>query len=226
MTKTTAPQTSGQALDDALRDTRRSARSTLEELTPSIARARAITKEYPIRATLARLAPSIARARAMVQRLRAQRLRVTPLSSESATRSVVRPCPRRGGRRAPRRATRSSSSLSSLSEAPPPQPPPTSRYLSAVDVAEELGISRSRAYEIIQQCPRLIAGRTVRVRRSDLERWIRQHEQNPITFAPRIHAARTVDRAPTRSTSTPPDAANRVNPFRTPIRPRTTPRSS
>lgn len=37
------------------------------------------------------------------------------------------------------------------------------KYLSPRDIAEELGVSRSRAYEIAGECTRIVSGRTIRV---------------------------------------------------------------
>jgi len=50
------------------------------------------------------------------------------------------------------------------------------KYLTAQDIAEELGVSRSRAYEIMRECTRLVSGRSVRIVSAlrAIEAWIRE----------------------------------------------------
>jgi hypothetical protein len=85
-------------------------------------------------------------------------------------------------------------------------------YLSPKDIATELGVSRSRAYEIARECRRLVFGRTVRVSREAFEAWKQRHEEQPV----RHWCER------------PPDSSARdtdTNPFLKPILPRTKPRN-
>jgi len=53
------------------------------------------------------------------------------------------------------------------------------KYLTADDIAAEIGVSRSRAYEIMKECQRLVTGRTIRVSRPAFEAWKRRHEEQP-----------------------------------------------
>jgi hypothetical protein len=53
------------------------------------------------------------------------------------------------------------------------------QYLTALDIAEELKLSRSRAYEIIKECNRIVTGRVSRVSRPAFEAWKRRHEHPP-----------------------------------------------
>ena len=95
-------------------------------------------------------------------------------------------------------------------------------YLSPADVAAELRLSRSRAYEIVRECTRIVAGRTIRVSRESFEAWKRGHEQEPQRRA-EASAMRQAARAwkPQRL----PKAAisSEENPFFRPIVPRTGP---
>lgn len=52
-------------------------------------------------------------------------------------------------------------------------------YLTPKDIATELQVSRSRAYEIARECKRIVAGRTIRVSRASFEAWKRNHEEPP-----------------------------------------------
>jgi excisionase family DNA binding protein len=57
--------------------------------------------------------------------------------------------------------------------------PDTKRLLKASEVAEMLQLSRSKAYQLMQQgeIPTVRMGRTVRVKRSDLEEYIKQSKE-------------------------------------------------
>lgn len=62
------------------------------------------------------------------------------------------------------------------------------RYLTAKDIREILGISKSRAYEILNEMTCVVFGKSIRVSQEAFDRWVRAHEQPP---------------APPRSTLTP-----------------------
>jgi hypothetical protein len=53
------------------------------------------------------------------------------------------------------------------------------QYLSAKDIALEMNVSPTKAYKILKECPRIVAGRTVRVSRGSFEAWKRRHEHGP-----------------------------------------------
>lgn len=53
-------------------------------------------------------------------------------------------------------------------------------YLTAKDIAEELAVSLTTAYAILQQCTRITVGRVVRVSRANFEAWKRRHEEAPV----------------------------------------------
>ena len=55
------------------------------------------------------------------------------------------------------------------------------KYLSPKDIANELGVSRSRAYEIVRECRRLVIGRSLRVTRETFDAWKRRKEELPDT---------------------------------------------
>lgn len=52
-------------------------------------------------------------------------------------------------------------------------------WLKVPEVAGELRIARSRAYELVGsgEIPSVRIGRSVRVNRGELERWLREHRQ-------------------------------------------------
>jgi len=52
-------------------------------------------------------------------------------------------------------------------------------YLTAKDISQELGVSRTRAYKILKQCTRIVGGRTVRVSRQAFEAWKERHTECP-----------------------------------------------
>ena len=53
------------------------------------------------------------------------------------------------------------------------------KYLTARDVADELGVGLTKAYEILKQCTHLVTGHTIRVSRAHFEAWKRRHEELP-----------------------------------------------
>jgi excisionase family DNA binding protein len=82
-------------------------------------------------------------------------------------------------------------------EAPSPRPP-AEPLLTVDDVARELKVPRSTAYEYMAQMTRVLAGRHVRVTRAALDAWIASHTREPP--APR-HAG---PRPPVSGASRPP----------------------
>lgn len=58
----------------------------------------------------------------------------------------------------------------------PDEPPLPPLLIRPKDLAQQLAVSRSRAYELIAsgQIPSLRIGRSVRVRREDLDLWVRE----------------------------------------------------
>lgn len=48
-----------------------------------------------------------------------------------------------------------------------------SAYMTVQEIAEELKVSRSRAYDIAHECTRLVCGRSIRVSRTSFEVWKR-----------------------------------------------------
>lgn len=93
--------------------------------------------------------------------------------------------------------------------------------LSAKNIATELSISRSAAYEIMKEMPRLVHRRTVRVSRSDFEEWRARHTVEPVSNT----TAKTVRRSVRTKSSRGPRHAesNSASPIRL-IVPRTKPR--
>jgi len=66
------------------------------------------------------------------------------------------------------------------------------KYLTAKDIAEELGVSRSLAYEIVRECARVVAGRTIRVSRAAFDgRHMPTLRQRGTTRATRTHHLKT-----------------------------------
>ena len=53
------------------------------------------------------------------------------------------------------------------------------RSLTAADIARELSCSRSEAYEIMREMPRVVHGRKVRVTRKAFEQWRKRHTIQP-----------------------------------------------
>jgi predicted DNA-binding transcriptional regulator AlpA len=58
------------------------------------------------------------------------------------------------------------------------------RHLTAEDIMVKLGISRSRAYEVMREMPRVKFGKSVRVSEAELERWLKQRTIQPLTREP------------------------------------------
>lgn len=56
---------------------------------------------------------------------------------------------------------------------------PQAGYLSASDIARELGISRAEAYRLVRQMFALREGRVVRVSRRAFDRWVTEHTRAP-----------------------------------------------
>ncbi len=117
------------------------------------------------------------------------------------------------------------------------------KYLSPRDIAEEIGVSRSRAYEIARECTRIVVGRTIRVSRQAFDAWKKRHEESPacrVRFskrrgAPSGGAASPTPKAAGTSASRRASATEQrpsphgedsvESPSRVPIVPRTAPRS-
>ena len=53
------------------------------------------------------------------------------------------------------------------------------RFVSPLEIAEMLGISRSHAYRLVQSLPRVRIGRLVRVPLDDLQRYLARHTERP-----------------------------------------------
>lgn len=53
------------------------------------------------------------------------------------------------------------------------------KYLRAQDIADELGVSRTRAYEIMHECTRVLAGRSIRVTPQAFAAWKERHTWQP-----------------------------------------------
>jgi len=77
----------------------------------------------------------------------------------------------------------------------------TAAYLNAAQVAELLGVSRSQAYEVIHRCVHVRIGRSVRVTRKELERYLRRCEVKPWDPAYTSEAALTGQRFTDRTDS-------------------------
>jgi hypothetical protein len=56
---------------------------------------------------------------------------------------------------------------------------PDERYLSAKDIQARLGVSRCRAYQVIEQMPRIKFGANVRVSETAFAEWLNAHEVTP-----------------------------------------------
>jgi hypothetical protein len=64
-------------------------------------------------------------------------------------------------------------------------------HLSAKDIARELGISRSAAYEVIRQMPHVRCGRVVRVSSQAFARWRELNTVQPWQSSTKDRVART-----------------------------------
>jgi predicted DNA-binding transcriptional regulator AlpA len=56
---------------------------------------------------------------------------------------------------------------------------PIERYLSAKEIREALGISRSNAYSIMKELPRVKIGSSIRVSESAFELWLKRQTIQP-----------------------------------------------
>ncbi|OUO96325.1 DNA-binding protein [Rubneribacter badeniensis] len=55
-------------------------------------------------------------------------------------------------------------------------------WISVRMLQEELCVSRSTAYRITKAIPHKTIGRTIRIRRADLEHYLRTHDQIPTNW--------------------------------------------
>jgi hypothetical protein len=114
------------------------------------------------------------------------------------------------------------------------------KYLRAEDIANELDVSRTRAYEIMRECTRVVTGRSVRVTPQAFAAWKERHTlgpcESPSTSAetsggaasgtPTAAVMRRFRRAAATRGRREPDGENLSDlPSCQPIRPRTRPRS-
>ena len=53
------------------------------------------------------------------------------------------------------------------------------RYVSAKEIKDALGVSRSRAYQLMRELPRVKVGRTVRVTEAAFKRWLEARTVRP-----------------------------------------------
>lgn len=81
-----------------------------------------------------------------------------------------------------------------------------SRYMTVQEIAAELRISRSAAYELSKKLVRLKVGRIVRVSRASFEAFIAAHEVEPYKqkVLQTTSSARGPKRRPGRTDSEPP----------------------
>jgi excisionase family DNA binding protein len=66
---------------------------------------------------------------------------------------------------------------------------PSDVFMTAVEVAAELGVSKSTAYKLMREMGRVRVGRVVRVKRDAFDAWVASHTEPRPPRAPRKKGA-------------------------------------